>query len=41
MAQVVTFERFVPAARYDGNPWTQVRVEESDATDGTARSSRF
>lgn len=35
MTQVVTFERFVPVARYDGLPWTQVRIEESATEDGT------
>lgn len=35
MSVVVTFERFRPPARYDSLPWTEVRIEESDAEDGT------
>jgi predicted carbohydrate-binding protein with CBM5 and CBM33 domain len=34
MTQVVTFERFVPVARYDSLPWTQVRIEEAATEDG-------
>lgn len=30
MAQVLTFERYRPVARYDATAWTQVRIEESD-----------
>ena len=33
MAQVITFERYRPVARYDATPWTQVRIEESDTSD--------
>ncbi len=35
MTIVVTFEDFVPAARFDDVPWTDARIEESDAKDGT------
>lgn len=35
MSVVVTFERVTPVARYDGDPWTHARIEESDASDGT------
>lgn len=35
MTQVITLENFVPIARYDGNPWTEARIEEGDAIDGT------
>ena len=35
MSIVVTFERFQPPARYDALPWTEARIEESDAEDGT------
>lgn len=35
MAQVVTLEGFTPPARYDSIPWTQARIEEGDAIDGT------
>jgi hypothetical protein len=35
MTQVVTFERYVPVARYDSLPWTQVRIEEAATEDGT------
>lgn len=34
MAQVITFVDYVPPARYDGNPWTIVEIEESAAQDG-------
>lgn len=33
MAQVITFERYRPVARYDATPWAEVRIEESDTTD--------
>lgn len=29
MAQVITFEEYVPPARFDGIPWTQARVQEA------------
>ena len=32
---VITFERFRPPARYDLIPWSEARIEESDAEDGT------
>lgn len=35
MTQVVSFERYRPVARYDGIPWTQVRIEEAATEDGT------
>jgi hypothetical protein len=35
MTVVVTFEDYTPAPRYDALPWTEVRIEESDAADGT------
>jgi hypothetical protein len=35
VTQVVSFERYRPVARYDGLPWTQVRIEESATEDGT------
>lgn len=35
MAQVISFVDFIPPARYDGIPWTDYQIEESDASDGT------
>jgi hypothetical protein len=35
MSVVVTFVRFLPPARFDAVPWTEARIEESDAEDGT------
>jgi hypothetical protein len=35
MSIVVTFERFLPPARYDLVAWTEVRIEESATEDGT------
>ncbi len=35
MSVVVTFERFLPPARYDTLPWTEARIEEASAADGT------
>lgn len=32
MAQVITFERYRPVARYDATAWTDVRIEESDSS---------
>lgn len=32
MSQVITFEDYTPSPRYDGIPWSEVRVEESDTT---------
>jgi hypothetical protein len=29
---VLTFRDYTPAPRYDGNPWTEVDIEESDTT---------
>jgi hypothetical protein len=29
---VITFRDYTPAPRYDGNPWTEVDIEESDTT---------
>lgn len=34
MAFVVTLEEFSPAPRYDGLPWTQVRIREAPERDG-------
>jgi hypothetical protein len=35
MAEVVTFLRYRPPARFDSLPWTEVRIEESATEDGT------
>lgn len=35
MAQVITFERYVPVPRYDSIPWNRVRIEESLTETGT------
>ncbi len=35
MSVVVTFESYVPPARFDGTPWTEVRIEEAATEDGT------
>jgi hypothetical protein len=35
MSQVITFQAYTPVRRYDGQPWTSVRIEEADAADGT------
>jgi hypothetical protein len=35
MSVVVTFERFKPPRRYDSLPFTEARIEEADAEDGT------
>lgn len=35
MAQVITFEDFLPPPRYDGRPWTTVQIEEAATADGT------
>ena len=34
MAQVITLEDYVPAARFDSIPWTQARIEEGATIDG-------
>lgn len=34
MAQVITFEDYVPAPRYDSIPWTQVEIEEGTSSVG-------
>ena len=34
MAQVVSFEDYLPSPRYDGNPWTSVTFEEGSASVG-------
>jgi hypothetical protein len=34
VAQVITFDRYKPIARYDETPWTNVRVQEGDTADG-------
>jgi len=34
MAQVITFENYLPAARYDSLPWTEADIEEGTTTDG-------
>ena len=33
MPQVITFEDYTPTPRYDGNPWTQVEIEEAATED--------
>lgn len=35
MSEVVSFTGYRPPARYDATAWTEVRIEESDAEDGT------
>ena len=35
MSVVVSFERFLPPARYDALPWTEARIEESADEDGS------
>lgn len=35
MTQVISFEDFRPAARYDGLPWTEVLVQEAAISTGT------
>jgi hypothetical protein len=35
MTQVISFEDFVPSARYDSLPWTEARIEEAATLDGT------
>lgn len=35
MAEVITFVGYRPPARYDELPWTEVRIEEAAAEDGT------
>ena len=35
MTVVVSFERFLPPARYDLLPWTEARIEEASEEDGT------
>lgn len=35
MSVVVSFERFLPPARFDAVPWTEVRIEESATETGT------
>jgi hypothetical protein len=32
MAQVITFVDYTPAPRYDGNPWEDVEIQESDSS---------
>jgi hypothetical protein len=34
MTQVVSFVDYTPAARFDGEPWTEVDIEEADTQDG-------
>ena len=34
MTYVVTFEDFTPPPKFDGLPWLEVHIEESDAIDG-------
>jgi hypothetical protein len=34
MTQIVSFEDFQPSARYDGLPWTEVRIGEGTTVDG-------
>lgn len=35
MSEVVSFDNYLPPARYDTVPWTQAQINESDAPDGT------
>jgi hypothetical protein len=35
MTQVISLEDFQPSARYDSLPWTEVRIAEGTAVDGT------
>jgi hypothetical protein len=35
MSQVITFVDYTPAPRYDGNPWTEVDIEQATEADGT------
>jgi hypothetical protein len=35
MATVVTFVDYTPAPRFDGNPWTEVDIEEASSATGT------
>jgi hypothetical protein len=35
MAEVVTFVGYRPPVRYDGIPWTRVRIQEAAAVDGS------
>lgn len=35
MSLVVSLEDYRPPPRYDGNPWTSARIEESATSDGT------
>jgi hypothetical protein len=34
MAQVITFENYLPAARYDATPWTEADIEEGETAAG-------
>jgi hypothetical protein len=34
MAQVITFEDYLPTPRFDSLPWTSVKIEEGAAVDG-------
>ncbi len=34
MTQVISFEGYVPVARYDSVPWFSVRIDEADASTG-------
>lgn len=34
MAQVITFQNYLPAARYDALPWTEADIEEGTTVDG-------
>ncbi len=35
MSQVVSFADYIPAPRYDGNPWMEARVNEGTASSGS------
>lgn len=35
MSEVVSFENYLPPARFDDVPWEQAQIDESDAFDGT------
>jgi hypothetical protein len=35
MSEIVSFQNYLPAARYDSVPWTQALIEEADTSTGT------
>jgi len=34
MTEVVSFNDYLPSARYDGNPWTEAQIDEAETFDG-------